>query len=115
MLNFQVEEIFAARLRPGEDTELENERRRLGNAEALTQLAQAVQTILTAGESELPSAIDLVGKAVGRLEKLSRIDPEMQAVTDEAQGLLEQLSDLARSVQDYADQIRIQPGTTARG
>ncbi|HRA66458.1 MAG TPA: AAA family ATPase, partial [Caldilinea sp.] len=40
LLSFQVDEISVAQLRPGEDAELESERRRLGNAEALTSLAQ---------------------------------------------------------------------------
>jgi DNA repair protein RecN (Recombination protein N) len=33
----------------------------------------------------------------------------MQATADEAQGLLEQLSDLARTMQDYADQLEFNP------
>ena len=109
LLSFQVDEIFAARLRPGEDTELEAERRRLGNAEALQQLAQSAHALLNQGEGDTPCAIDLVGEAVGRLERLARIDPAMQAGADEAQVLLEQLSDLARTLQDYADNLEFNP------
>ncbi|MCB0184947.1 MAG: AAA family ATPase, partial [Caldilineaceae bacterium] len=54
MLSFQVEEIFAAQLRAEEETELESERRRLSNAEALLKLAQGAQAILSEGESEMP-------------------------------------------------------------
>ena len=88
-------EIAAANLRPGEEQELESERRRLGNAEALMNLAQAAQAILTQDDGELPGAVDLVGEAVGKLEKLARIDPDMTQTADEAQALLEQLGDLA--------------------
>ncbi|MFN3983456.1 MAG: AAA family ATPase, partial [Caldilinea sp.] len=60
LLSFQVEEITVAQLRPGEDNELEAERRRLGNAEALvcaielapTQLRIADQ--IAAGSREAP-------------------------------------------------------------
>lgn len=109
MLSFQVEEIAAANLHPGEDSELESERRRLGNAEALTSLAQAVAGILSQGDGELPGAIDLVSEAVGRLEKLARIDPDMTPYADEGQALIEQLSDLARTLQDYAEALEFNP------
>lgn len=109
MLSFQVEEIVGASLRPGEDEELEGERRRLANAEALLKLAQGVQTILGDGEGEMPAALDLVSEAVGRLERLARIDPDMQEAADGSQGLLEQLSDLARTMQDYAEQLEFNP------
>ncbi len=97
LLSFQVDEISAAALRPGEDGELESERRRLGNAEALTSLAQTAAGILSQGDGELPGAIDMVSEAVGRLEKLARIDPDMAQQADDGQALIEQLSDLART------------------
>lgn len=109
LLSFQAEEIFAAKLLPGEEQELESERRRLGNAEALITLAQTVQGILTQGDSEMPGAVDMVGEAVGKLEKLARIDPDMAQTADEAQVLLEQLSDLGRTLQDYADSLEFNP------
>lgn len=109
LLSFQAEEIFAAQLIPDEEVELESERRRLSNAEALIKLAQAAQAILSEGESEMPGAIDLVSEAVGRLERLARIDPDMEILATEGQSLLEQVSDLTRSIQDYADQLEFNP------
>ncbi len=109
LLSFQAEEIRAANLRVGEDQELESERRRLGNAEALTTLAQTVHTILNQGDGEMPSAADLLGEAVGKLEKLARIDPDMTVTANEAQVLLEQLTDLARGLQDYTDTLEFNP------
>ena len=109
ILSFQTEEIAAAQLRQGEEPELEGERRRLGNAETLLQLAKASQAILSEGESEVPGAIDLIGEAVSRIERLARVDPDMLRTADEAQGLLEQLGDLARILQDYADRLEFNP------
>src|SRR5690606_4071223 len=91
LLNFQVDEIFAAQLRPGEDAELESERRRLGNAEALISLATTAAGILNQGDGDFPGAIDLVSEAIGRLEKLARIDPDMAGAANDGQALLEQL------------------------
>lgn len=109
LLRFQTEEIQGAALRPGEDIELEGERRRLGNAEALLKLADAAQAILSQGDGELPGAIDLVGEAVGKLERLARIDSDLGGLTAEGQGLLEQLGDLARSIKDYAADLEFNP------
>lgn len=109
MLSFQVDEIVSANLRSGEDDELEGERRRLANAETLLKLAQGVQAMLNEGEGELPSALDLVSEAVGRIERLARIDPDMQETADTGQGLLEQLGDLARTMQDYAEELEFNP------
>jgi DNA repair protein RecN (Recombination protein N) len=109
LLSFQAEEIHNAQLRTGEETELEGERRRLGNAEALLKLAEAAQGILNEGDGELPGALDMVGEAVGKLERLARIDPDLEQLAGEGQGLLEQLSDLARSIQDYAETLEFNP------
>lgn len=109
LLSFQAEEIATAHLQAGEEEELESERRRLGNAEALTKLAQTAQAILSEGEGEMPGALDLVSEAVGRIERLARIDPDMDEVAAEGQALLEQLSDLARTMQDYADNLEFNP------
>ena len=109
LLGFQVEEIRTANLRPGEDQELESERRRLANAEALNTLAQAAAGILHRGDGELPSAVDLVSEAVGKLERLARIDPDLAPNAAEAQALLEQLGDLARTLEDYAEALEFNP------
>lgn len=109
LLSFQAEEIANARLIPGEDEELENERQRLGNAEALLQLAQTAGGLINDGDGESLGVIDLFSQAVGRLERLSRIDSSMAASAEQAQLLLEQLSDLSRELQDYADNLEFNP------
>ncbi len=109
LLSFQAEEIANARLIPGEDEELENERRRLGNAESLLQLAQTAGVLLNDGDGESPGVIDLFSQAVGRMERLARIDSSMTVTADQSQSLLEQLSDLSREIQDYVDNLEFNP------
>ncbi len=113
LLSFQAEEIAAARLRPGEELELEGERRRLANAAALLELAQTAAGYLEGGDGEMPGALDLVGEAAARIEKLARIDPDLATRSDEAQALLEQLGDLARNLSDYAEALEFNPARLA--
>lgn len=109
LLSFQANEIAAAALKPGEDVDLESERRRLANAEALLKLAQTAEGYLSSGEGEIPSALDMVGEAVARLDKLARIDPDMQPHAEDLQALLEELSDKARVLEDYAESLEFNP------
>lgn len=110
MLSYQVEEITQANLRADEEEALITERRRLSNAETLLSLSQSAQTLLSEdGGQDAPSALDLVGEATSRIEKLARIDPEMEPLALEGQGLLEQLADMARTLVDYAQELEFDP------
>jgi DNA repair ATPase RecN len=63
MLTFQINEIGAAKLKPGEDEALLEERTRLANAEQLAALADAAILALDEGSQERVAATDLVGEA----------------------------------------------------
>ncbi len=109
MLTFQAEEIEAAKLRPGEDKELRQERDRLANAESLASLAQQALTSLDEGTPESPAAIDLVGQAVQVLANLARIDAAQSSISDQAVTLEESLSDLTRSLRHYLESVEFNP------
>jgi len=109
MLTFQAEEIEAARLKPGEDTELKQERDRLANAEALAQHAQEALGVLDEGSAEAAAATDLVGQASRALAGLARIDQAQQELADQASTLEDTLADLVRSLRSYLDSIEYNP------
>ena len=109
MLTFQADEIEAARLRPGEDEELKQERDRLANAESLAKLAQDALTVLDEGTSESPAATDLVGQAVQSLAKLAQIDTVQNTLAEQSASLEETLADLAHSLRNYLEAIEYNP------
>jgi len=109
LLSFQVEEIGAAGLEAGEEETLEVERKRLGNAEALLQLANGAAALLNEGEGGMPGVIDGLAAAAGRVERLAAIDGGMADAAARGQVLLEELSDLARALQGYADGLEFNP------
>ncbi|HET7767359.1 MAG TPA: DNA repair protein RecN, partial [Chloroflexota bacterium] len=115
LLSYQVEEIQQAKLRPGEDTALEQERTRLANASRLAELAGAIHDALAGGAGsaggagDTPGAIDLLGQAERSLTQLLRIDPQLgdrEALLIEATA---QIEELAQTVRAYQESIEFAP------
>ncbi len=109
MLTYQAEEIEAARLKPGEDEELRKERDRLANAESLAQNAQEAIAVLEEGSPETPAATDLVGQAAQALAALAKIDSAQNEMANQAEILLDTMSDLIHSLRDYLEEIEFNP------
>jgi DNA repair protein RecN (Recombination protein N) len=109
MLTYQAEEIEAVHLKPGEDEELRHERDRLANAESLAQNAQEVLSLLEEGSPETPAATDLVGQAAQALAALAKIDPEQTELSNQAEILLDTMSDIVHSLRDYLEEIEFNP------
>jgi len=109
MLDFQIREIAAARLKPGEDKSLLDERTRLANAEKLAALTDEACQALSTGADDAPSAADLLGEAARALNGLAKIDPSRAEQRDLAVALSEQFKDLARELEAYREQIEFNP------
>ncbi len=109
MLAFQIQEIESARLRPGEDETLAEERDRLANAEGLANLAQDALLALDEGTPESPAATDLFGRVSQALTSLARLDPSQAELRDSAQGIFENLSELASTLRAYLENIEYNP------
>lgn len=113
MLNFQINEISAAKLKLGEDKTLLEERTRLANAEKLAALAdeatRAIAEGANDGEAATTPATDLLGQAVRALNALAKIDPTLEVHRDNAQSLAEQLAELARDLGGYRETIEFNP------
>ncbi|MFZ5856659.1 MAG: DNA repair protein RecN [Chloroflexota bacterium] len=109
MLTFQVEEIESAKLKKGEDEELRKERDRLANAESLAQHAQEALVILDESTPDASAASDLLGQAAQALSALAKTDPSKNDLSERADLLLENLTDLTRELRDYLEEIEFNP------
>jgi DNA repair protein RecN (Recombination protein N) len=109
MLTYQAEEIEAARLKPGEDEELRKERDRLANAESLAQNAQEALAVLDEGSPETPAATDLIGQAAQALGALAKIDAAQSELANQADLLLDTISDVIHNLRDYLEEIEFNP------
>jgi DNA repair protein RecN (Recombination protein N) len=109
ILTYQAEEIESARLKAGEDEELRKERDRLANAESLAQNAQEALAVLDEGSPETPAATDLIGQAAQALATLAKIDEGQAQMAEQAELLLETISDVIHSLRDYLEEIEFNP------
>jgi DNA repair protein RecN (Recombination protein N) len=109
LLRFQIGEIGAAALQPGEEEELLAERLRLANAEQLRGFAEEVLRVLGDADGDAPAVPDLLGVAVRALEGLSRVDRTVEAELRLAEGLSYQVEELHSRVREYHDQIERNP------
>ncbi|KAA0276027.1 MAG: DNA repair protein RecN [Chloroflexi bacterium] len=109
MLTYQVEEIDAAKLKVGEDEELKKERDRLANAESLAKNAQEALAILEEGSPDTPAATDLIGQAAQALAALAKIDSGQAELSNQAEVMLDSLSDIIHELRGYLDEIEFNP------
>ena len=106
LLRFQVQEISAARLQPGEDETVEQEFNRASNAAKLLQLSQAALDALSENENSLLTQSGVIGRV---LAELQRVDSGAANLV----GLLAQAGETLRELQTglsrYADKVDIDP------
>ncbi|NOT03085.1 MAG: DNA repair protein RecN [Anaerolineales bacterium] len=109
MLTYQAEEIESAGLKAGEEEELRKERDRLANAESLAENAQEALAVLDEGSPETPAATDLIGQAAQALATLAKIDAGQAELANQAELLLDTISDVIHSLRDYLEEIEFNP------
>lgn len=109
ILNYQIKEIEAARLHPGDEEALREERNRLANAEGLASAAQEAIQSIDEGTPESPAAVDLVGQAAHAISALARLDPSQAALLEQAEAISASLADLSTSLHDYLEGIEFNP------
>ena len=104
--SFQRKEIEALDLKPGEDGELENEKRVLQNVTRLSEHAEAAFTALyDAPESALAQA----RSAQRRVDELARIDSQLAEVADILKPALIALEEAGRTLRDYLSHLEADP------
>ncbi|MDQ1909514.1 DNA repair protein RecN [Paenibacillus sp. GD4] len=106
LYRFQMEEISSAKLKPGEDEALLEERKKLSNAEKLYQNAADAYELLYGGKGV---GLDAISRAVQKLQDIAALDNTLQPLVEQAQGAFYQLEDAAYQVRDYRDNIEFNP------
>src|SRR5262252_1630410 len=106
-LETQAEEIVNARLRPGEEEELQAKKNVLLHAEKLYQGCLEGQELLYEGESAMVSRL---GRYGSKLKELAAIDRGLQPVTDLVEAAVAQLEEANTRLRRYAERVHFEPG-----
>ena len=77
ILRFQVDEITRAGLQPGEDEELEEEKRRLNNVEKLSALSEDAYSLLYEADESTTATLE---KAARKIEELAEYESEIRGL-----------------------------------
>jgi DNA repair protein RecN (Recombination protein N) len=104
--NFQCREIEEARLRAGEDEQLEAEKRVLANAEKIYGAAINAFDLLYEGNASTSSSLRAAQK---HLEELVRYEPKFQEALAALESARISVEDVGATLRDYAGGIQASP------
>jgi DNA repair protein RecN (Recombination protein N) len=107
----QAQELAAARLRPGEEEELQLKKNILSHAEKLYQGCREGEDLLYEGDDAI---VGRLGRYGGRLRDLARIDAGLHTVVELVDSALAQLQEANAELRRYADRANVEPSALER-
>lgn len=99
MLRYQLADIDAVKLKPGEEETLEARRLKLRNLELISRQSRIVRAALYRAEKGM-SAYDLIARAVSALEQLRDFVPDSDSYIERLENARSELEDIAERVTD---------------
>ena len=103
LLAYEIGEIDKADLRPGEDEELESEKKLLENAEKLAEELDEAKRALADG------GLDAVRTAMKAMEAVAPFDEKYQKTYDQTADLYYQLEEVSYDIAAHADDVVFDP------
>ncbi len=95
LLQYQIKEIEEANLKAKEESELEEKRKIMSNAEKITENLQEADTLIS------ENGIDSISMAIRALEKIEQMDGKYEKASSELKNIYYELQELARDVNSY--------------
>ena len=110
LYRFQLEEISAAKLKPGEDESLADERRKLAHAEKLAEAASEAYDLLYGTKG-----LVALSRSLSRLQDIVKFDSGvLQPLVDQLQSAYYSAEDAAFQLRDYKESIEFNPERLAK-
>ncbi len=103
---FQIGELEAAKIRPGEDAELASEREILKNSATLASASQVAINALYSEKGAILERLSEVDKVLG---SIFTVDPSQKGLSDYLQQARIQLEELAHALRNYSQRIIFDP------
>ena len=99
LLQYQVNEIEEAKLKPEEETELEEKRKIMSNAEKISDNLNEADNLIS------ENSIDTISMAIRALEKIENIDEKYEKVSGNLKTIYYELQELSRDISGYTKDI----------
>ena len=106
LLQFQTDEIAAARLEPQEEEQVSRDYQRAANSARLLELAQSALAALGEGDNSLLGNASALGRS---LQELKRVDPSGAPLLELHEQAVCALADLRTQLSRYADRVELDP------
>lgn len=114
MLQWQIDEIAAARLKEAEETELPVQVSLLAHAEKISAAVGAAWAGLSDGDEREKGAITILQECRRHLDTAARFDASLSQYAGQIAQIVVQLDDLAPELRDYLDQVEYDPAKLSR-
>jgi len=109
LYRYQLEEIAEAKLKPGEDEALQEERGKLAHAEKLYEASSEAYEWLSG------KGLAALSKAVSRLEEIVKVDPAaLSPLLEQLQSAYYNAEDVSFQLRDYREDIEFNPERLAQ-
>lgn len=99
LLQYQLKEIEEAKLKAGEDEELEEKRKIIVNSEKIVGNLQEADQLIS------ENGIDSISMAIRSLEKIEMIDNKYEKVASNLKSIYYELQELSRDVNEYKNDV----------
>jgi len=110
LLRHQINEITSANLTSGEEDEIATRYRLASNSKRLLELAAAISRKLSEADDAILSQLAETQRLLRDLEK---IDPDKSTLADAHAACVVELSEISRTVGQYAEQLDLDPAQLA--
>ncbi|MCX7710372.1 MAG: DNA repair protein RecN [Clostridia bacterium] len=109
LLKYQIDEIKKARLKVGEEEELNKQRILLSNSEKLMGALSNAYEVLYSGNSIKSSASDNINEALAELNSIIKVDERLAVLAKKLEDLSYQLDDVIEEIRDERDNVEFNP------
>ena len=109
VLSFQVQEISAAKLKPGEEQKLEKKLGLLENAERIRQSVEGATTLVYQGDGRTPSAQEALLRAADAMDRISTLNERYAALAGRLRELYYGAQDVGYELQALLDDLDFEP------
>ncbi|MCW9023796.1 MAG: DNA repair protein RecN [Gammaproteobacteria bacterium] len=107
LLRYQVNELETLGLEENEPTELENEHRKLANANQLLETSERVLNLLQ--DNELGSVGSLLIQGINDIQSLAKMDNSLNGIGELLDGAAIQIKEAASELRHYTDNLELDP------